>query len=62
MGSRMERTRSKVVASRPSEVADCGVGWAKLQQLVDPVTDHTIHSSSAGKSNLSPLIENTCGG
>ena len=27
----MERTRSKMVAGRPSEVADCGAGWAKLQ-------------------------------
>ena len=29
--SRAERTRSKAVAGGPSEVADCGVGWAKLQ-------------------------------
>ena len=31
MGSREERTRGKVAAGGPSEVADCGVGWAKLQ-------------------------------
>ena len=31
MGSCVERTRSKAVAGGPSEVADCGVGWAKLQ-------------------------------
>ena len=30
-GSRAERTHSKAVAGGPSEVADCGVGWAKLQ-------------------------------
>ena len=62
MGSRMERTRSKVVASRPSEVADCGVGWAKLQQLVDRVMDLATQGSSSGKLSLKPLIENTCGG
>ena len=27
----MERTHSKVVAGGPSEVADCGAGWAELQ-------------------------------
>ena len=26
-----ERTRGKGTAGRPSKVADCGVGWAKLQ-------------------------------
>ena len=31
MGSREERTHSKVVAAGPSEVADCGAGGAKLQ-------------------------------
>ena len=31
MGSRVERSCGKVVAGGPSEVADCGVGWAKLQ-------------------------------
>ena len=43
MGSRVERTPGKAAAGRPSKVADCGVGWAKLQlaarqQLVDWVT------------------------
>ena len=27
----MESTRSKAAAGGPSEVADCGVSWAKLQ-------------------------------
>ena len=54
MGSRAERTRSEVEAGGPSEVADCGAGWAKLQvavrqQLVDRVTDCTTQSSSVGK-------------
>ena len=31
MGSWAERTHGKVAAGRPSEVVDCGVGWAKLQ-------------------------------
>ena len=31
MGSLVERTHGKVVAGRPSKVADCGAGWAKLQ-------------------------------
>ena len=31
MGSGVERTPGKVAAGRPSEVADCGAGWARLQ-------------------------------
>ena len=31
MGSGTERACGKAVADRPSEVADCGAGWAKLQ-------------------------------
>ena len=31
MGSRVERTRGKAVAGRPSEMVDCGVGWVRLQ-------------------------------
>ena len=43
MDNQVERTCGKVAAGRPSKVADCGVGWAKLQlaarqQLVDWVT------------------------
>ena len=30
-GSGAERTRSKAGAGGPSEVADCGAGWVKLQ-------------------------------
>ena len=32
MGSGAEMTHGKAVAGRPSEVADCGAGWAKLQK------------------------------
>ena len=35
MGSGAERTHSKAAAGRPSEVADCGAGQARLQ-LADP--------------------------
>ena len=31
MGSQAEKTLSKVAAGGPSEVVDCGAGWAKLQ-------------------------------
>ena len=31
MGSWTERTHSKAAAGTPSQVADCAVGWAKLQ-------------------------------
>ena len=31
MGNRVKRTPGKVAAGRPSEVADCGAGWVKLQ-------------------------------
>ena len=31
MGRQLERTASKAGAGGPSEVADCGAGWAKLQ-------------------------------
>ena len=53
-GSWAERTHSKAAAGRPSEVADCGAGWAKLQlaarqQLVDQATDLTSQGSSTGK-------------
>ena len=31
MGSQAERTHSEAVTGGPSQVVDCGVGWAKLQ-------------------------------
>ena len=39
-GSWAETTLSKVAAGRPSEVAHCGAGWAKLQ-LADPTAPHS---------------------
>ena len=35
MGSRAESTRGKAAAGGPSEVADCGAGWAKLQLALE---------------------------
>ena len=35
MDSQAERTRSKAAAGKPSKVADCGMGQARLQ-LADP--------------------------
>ena len=53
-GRQAERTHCKVAAGGPSEVVDCGAGWAKLQlavrqQLVDLVTDPATQSSSMGE-------------
>ena len=48
-GSQEERTCSKVVFGRPSEVADCGAGWAKLQLAGDLAIDCTTQGSSVGK-------------
>ena len=31
MGSQVERAWGKAAAGRPSKVADCGAGWAKMQ-------------------------------
>ena len=55
MGSQVERTPSKAGAGGPSEVADCGVGWAKLQLASEAAaggpaaTDRATQSSSSGK-------------
>ena len=39
VGSRVERTRGKAAADEPSEVVDCGAGWAKLQLAGEAVVD-----------------------
>ena len=48
MDSQAERTRSKAAAGKPSKVADCGMGQARLQLadptrwwLADPVAPHS---------------------
>ena len=47
-GSQSERTHSKAVAGRPSEMAECGTGQARLQ-LADPtrwwLVDHVAPHS-----------------
>ena len=48
MGSWGGETCGKAAAGRPSKVAECGGGWARLQ-LVDQVTDLASQSSGMGK-------------
>ena len=38
MGSQAERIHGKAVAGGPSEVADCGVGWTRLQLAGEAAT------------------------
>ena len=49
MGSRAEKTRSKAAAGGPSEVADCGMGQARLQ-LADPTTPHSCIDKLGGSA------------
>ena len=53
MGSRVERTRGKAAAGRPSKVADCGTGQARLQ-LADP-TRRWLADPSAPHSCIDKL-------
>ena len=39
ISSWVKRTCSKAAAGLPSEVADCGVGWAKLQLAIKAAAD-----------------------
>ena len=55
MGSLVERPCGKVVAGRPSEVANCGMGQARLQLayptrwwLADPVAPHLLIDKLGG--------------
>ena len=66
-GSRVERTRGKAVAGRPSEVADCGAGWAKLQlaskAAAGGLGDRPHNPGLQHREiSLKPLSENTRGG
>ena len=45
--SRVERTHGKVAAGRPSEVADCRTGQARLQ-LANPVRRQTVEWGRPG--------------
>ena len=47
MGSQVERTRGKVEAGGPCEVADCGKGQARLQ-LADPAVPHLYTDKPGG--------------
>ena len=46
MGSQVERTRSNAVAGGPSEVADCGAAWAKLQLAREAAATGPSHRPS----------------
>ena len=55
MDSQAERTRSKAAAGKPSKVADCGMGQARLQLadptrwwLADPVASHSHIDKQGG--------------
>ena len=67
MGSGTERACGKAVADRPSEVADCGTRWAKLQLAGEaaaggpgdrPRNPRLQH----GEIKPQTMIENTCAG
>ena len=42
MGSQAEKTLSKVAAGGPSEVVDCGAGWACLLYTSDAADDWLV--------------------
>ena len=47
MGSQAESTRGKAAGGGPSQVADCGAGWAKLQLLGEAAAGrlgHKLHN------------------
>ena len=52
-GSRVQRTSAKVAADGPSEVADCGVGWTKLQLASE--------AAAGGPGDKLPNLEFQCG-
>ena len=54
MGRQMERTCIKAAAGGPSEVADCGAGWAKLQLARE--------AAAGGLGYRPPNSEFQCGG
>ena len=56
MGRRVERTGGKAAAGGPSEVADCGMGQARLQLadptrwwLADPAAPHSRIDKRGGR-------------
>ena len=57
MGSGTERACGKAVADRPSEVADCGVGWAKLQLAGEAATgglDNRLRNPEFQRGEIKP--------
>ena len=57
MDSQAERTHSKVAAGGLSEVADCGVGWAKLQLVSEAAAEglcDRLHNTTAPVREIKP--------
>ena len=50
MGSWVDRTHSKVAAGRPSEVVDCGAGWARLQLVGEAAAGGPSKVADCGKA------------
>ena len=48
MGSWAERTGGKAAAGGPSEVADCGAGWAKLQMACEAAAGGRVTDCNPG--------------
>ena len=56
-GSPAERTRDKVVAGGPSNVADCGAWWAKLQLAGEAAAggpDNRLHNPEFQPGEIKP--------
>ena len=72
MGSQVERTHRKAAAGGPPEVADCGVGQARLQLadptrwwLTDPAAPHSRGDRPGGTAEERSRLRNPglqCGG
>ena len=61
MGRRVERTRGKAAADEPSEVVDCGAGWAKLQLAGEAVVDglgDRPHNQEFQRREIKPQTSN----
>ena len=57
IGSWAERTPGKMADGGPSEVADCGVGWAKLQLAGEAATgglDNRLRNPEFQRGEIKP--------
>ena len=56
-GSQVEKSHSKVAAGGPSEVVDCGVGWAQLQLASETATGgphDRLHNPGLQRGEIKP--------